>query len=342
MPDLGSLEKINLRSVWENEAQDFTPWLAQEENLNLLGDTIGIELQLDSTEKSVGPFNADVLCKDTVDDQWVLIENQLERTDHPHLGQLLTYAAGLDAVTIVWVARQFSDQHRSALDWLNKITDEDINFFGLEIELWQIGDSPPAPKFNIVSKPNDWSETVSSAARGEELNESDKLRREYWATLKERLESRESRVQPRTPRPNSWARYAVGRTRCRLTARISSRSEMTSVELTLTDDAEAEPLFHLLQADRETIEEEIGEELDWQPKPNKKRFVVAYEWPADPTDREAWPQQHRKLAEMLDAFHRAFAPRLRRLNPENWTGETDEPPAEEADVQNEEPEATHL
>jgi len=109
MPDLGQLEKVDLRSVWNDEAGDFTPWLASEENLDLLGNTIGIELELDSTEKSVGPFNADILRKDTIDDQWVLVENQLERTDHPHLGQLLTYAAGLDTVTIVWIARRFSD-----------------------------------------------------------------------------------------------------------------------------------------------------------------------------------------------------------------------------------------
>src|SRR5437867_10700355 len=162
--DLGRLQKVNLREAWTSESSDFTPWLAQEGNLQLLGETIGIELELASQEKDVGPFRADILCKDTATGNWVLIENQLERTDHTHLGQLLTYAAGLQAVTIVWVARSFTEEHRATLDWLNEITDDRFNFFALEIELWRIGDSPVAPKFNVVSKPNDWSKAVAAGA----------------------------------------------------------------------------------------------------------------------------------------------------------------------------------
>jgi len=137
---LGRLERVDLRTVWANEAGAFTPWLAKEENLKLLGDTIGIELELEAQEKNVGPFRADILCRDTATDDWVLIENQLERTDHGHLGQLLTYAAGLKAVTLVWVAQRFAEEHRAAIDWLNEITDESLNFFGLEVEAWRIGD----------------------------------------------------------------------------------------------------------------------------------------------------------------------------------------------------------
>src|SRR5205823_7927290 len=120
--DLGRLQKVDLREAWTSECSDFTPWLAQEANLQLLGETIGIELELESQEKGVGPFRADILCKDTATDNWVLIENQLERTDHTHLGQLITYAAGLNAVTIVWIADRFTEEHRAALDWLNEHT----------------------------------------------------------------------------------------------------------------------------------------------------------------------------------------------------------------------------
>ena len=106
----------------------------------MLGEALGIELELEAQEKAVGPFRADILCKDIGNDHWVLIENQLERTDHGHLGQLLTYASGLEAVTIVWIAARFTEEHRSTLDWLNRITDESFRFFGLEVELWRIGD----------------------------------------------------------------------------------------------------------------------------------------------------------------------------------------------------------
>lgn len=131
IPQLASIEKIEPRDVWQNEAGDFTPWLAQEDNLALLAKTIGIDFGFESSEKFVGPFRADIACRDT-NDHLVIIEDQLERTDHSHLGQLLTYAAGLDAVTVIWIARYFTDEHRAALDWLNRVTQEGINFFGVE------------------------------------------------------------------------------------------------------------------------------------------------------------------------------------------------------------------
>ncbi len=183
--NLGRLEEVPLRNVWEAEDRNFTPWLAQEENLSLLSDTLGIELDLDSTEKSVGPFKADILCKDTGNDTWVLIENQLERTDHTHLGQLMTYSSGLDAATIVWIAQRFTDEHRSALDWLNNITDERFRFFGLEIQAWQIGDSSIAPKFNIISQPNNWVKDVKQGARLQgQMSDSQQLHLDFWTQLK--------------------------------------------------------------------------------------------------------------------------------------------------------------
>ncbi len=162
---LERLKKIDLRKAWKSEDQEFTPWLANEENLELLGDTIGIELELVAQEKDVGPFRADILCKNTENESYVLIENQIEKTDHKHLGQLLTYASGLEAVTIIWIASKFTEEHRKSLDWLNEITDKRFKFFGLEIELFQIGDSPYAPRFNVISMPNNWGKSVSQAAK---------------------------------------------------------------------------------------------------------------------------------------------------------------------------------
>jgi hypothetical protein len=136
---IGRLERVDLRTIWTSESSDFTPWLALPENLTVLSETLDIDLEFEGREKPVGRFSADILCKELGTDRWVLIENQLERTDHCHLGQLLTYAAGLQAVTIVWIAARFTEEHRAALDWLNQITDETVRFFGLEVELWRIG-----------------------------------------------------------------------------------------------------------------------------------------------------------------------------------------------------------
>ncbi len=166
MEKLGRIERVELRSIWTSEDKHFTPWLAQPENLKILEETLGIELELEAQEKYVGPFRADILCKNTVEkDSWVIIENQIERTDHKHLGQLLTYAAGLKASTIVWISAEFSEEHRATLDWLNQMADKSARFFGLEIELWKIGDLPAAPRFNIVCQPNDWETTVRDAAK---------------------------------------------------------------------------------------------------------------------------------------------------------------------------------
>lgn len=190
LPSLGSLKKVAVRNIWQTEAQHFTPWLAQ--NLDILAETLDMELEIEAQEKNVGPFRADILCKDTLDKSWVLIENQLERTDHLHLGQLLTYTSGLKAVTIIWVSTHFTEEHRSALDWLNNITDDQFRFFGLEVELWLTGDSPFAPKFNIVSKPNDWSRSVGQAARQIEtdaLTDIKAAQLEFWTQLAEKLKA---------------------------------------------------------------------------------------------------------------------------------------------------------
>ena len=155
-PKLSKIEKVDLREVWETEDKHFTPWLAEDENISQLGEAIGIDLEVESQEKNVGPFRADILARDTSANHYVLIENQLEVTDHKHLGQIMTYAAGLDAFTIIWIAKQFTEEHRAAIDWLNRITDDKINFFGIEIEVLQIGNSEKAPQFKVIAKPNDW------------------------------------------------------------------------------------------------------------------------------------------------------------------------------------------
>ena len=162
--NLGRLEPVNLRRVWANEESDFTPWLADQKNLAILGDALGMSLEFVSREEAVGPYSADILCRDSNDGTQVVVENQLESTDHDHLGKLLTYAAHLGARVLVWIAKSFTDQHRAALDWLNEVSETGTRFFGLEIELWQIGESPPAPKFNVVARPNDWTKEGTDVA----------------------------------------------------------------------------------------------------------------------------------------------------------------------------------
>ena len=210
---LGKLETVPLRKIWKTEDGDFTPWLAEEGSLELLGEAIGMELELETTEQNVGPFRADILCKNKNNGSWVLIENQIEKTDHRHLGQVFTYGAGLDAITIVWIASKFTEEHRAALDWLNKITDEEFRFFGLEVEAWKIGDSLPAPKFNIISQPNDWSKSVSHEARRISegaTTDTQAMQLLYWQTLVDYIKTSGSKLRLRKPYPQSGHVFPIG------------------------------------------------------------------------------------------------------------------------------------
>ncbi len=318
---LGRLERVELRDIWETEAQDFTPWLAKEENLKVLADTINMDLGLEAQEKSVGPFRADILCKNTDDGSWVLIENQLERTDHNHLGQLLTYAAGLHTVTVVWVAATFTDEHRATLDWLNDITDDSFRFFGLEVELWRIGDSPAAPKFNIVSKPNDWSRSVSQAARrigAEALTETTALQLEYWASFRDYLQQEDSPIRPQKPFPQNWMNFGVGRTGFVLTVLLISTEKQIAVDITMNDE-NAKAYFALLRERKEEIEAALGLELVWMELPERKSCRLVHYWrDVDPLDKERWPEYREWMRQHLEKLNEVFRPRVKTLNAADW------------------------
>ena len=326
MSDLSRLERVELRDIWETEAQNFTPWLAREENLSVLSDTIGIELELEAQEKDVGPFKADILCRNmdsTEDESWVLIENQLERTDHTHMGQLLTYAAGLNTVTIIWIAARFTEEHRAALDWLNDITTDKFRFFGLEVELWRIGDSSPAPKFNIVSKPNDWSRSVSKAARKiseEGLNATQKNFLEYWGALADYLREHSNVLRPQKPLAQHWSNLAIGRAGITLHTLGAVRENWIAVELTLRDE-NAKSYFHLLNEDKEKIEEELGFAVNWMELPDKKMSRIRLtNGDENPTDKPHWDRHFAWFKEKLEAFDRVFRPRVRELDASEWDG----------------------
>ncbi len=303
---LGRIERVDLRSIWSNEGRDFTPWLATEENLAVLGETLGIELELEAQEKDVGPFRADLLCKNTADESWVVIENQVERTDHRHLGQLLTYAAGLKAVTIVWISAQFCDEHRAALDWLNQMTVDSVRLFGLEIELWKIGDSPAAPRFNIISQPNDWQNTVRDAAEAistEATRPSHILRLKYWTAFRAFLQDSKSRLRPQKPSTDHWYSFGIGTSRANMSALLIMRDNRIGVELTVKDDKD---LFNDLLQHKSEIEKLVGGALDWREMPDKKASRVVLLKECDPKNEMDWPQQFEWLRSKLENFDTAF------------------------------------
>lgn len=313
---LGRLIPVNLREFWSNEAGDFTPWLAEEENLNLLADALDMELEFEKREVNVGEggFKADILCRNMEGDR-VLIENQLERTDHNHLGQILTYASGLGVQTIVWVAKRFRDEHRAALDWLNEITEEGRSFFGVEIELWQIGESHPAPKFNIVCKPNDWSRTTRRSA-SENPSELYLLRGEYWNGFDKHLKTLEKsplEIKQKAEQ-GPYFFFETGNSNMHIDATRTNKV----VRATLWMNGNAKPYFRALKSQEKELKDALGSQLQF-----KENEVSSFIWLPDDqalplANKDDWPRQFEWLDTTLQRFDEVFRPLIDEINPADW------------------------
>ena len=315
-PKLGKLERVDLEAGWQSEPYEFTPWLAREENLKTLGDAIGIELELVSQEHSVGPFRADILCKNTADDSWVVIENQLEKTDHTHLGQLLTYTAGLEARAIVWVAARFTDEHRAALDWLNRSTSDHVGFFGLEVELWRVDDSLPAPKFNVISRPNEWNRTATQESLSSETKQ---VQYRYWTALVDFLKKGRSQLRAQSPRPQHWQIFSIGKSGICISAIQNVAKKRIGVELCMTSKDTAKAYFNLLKQEQPAIEAQIGAALEWKELPEKTTSKIVLIKDADPAEESDWPNQQQWLRNTLEKFDSTFRSRVREIDPESWS-----------------------
>ena len=261
---LGRLERVELRSAWPHEAGNFTPWLAQQENLDLLGDALGMELAFEAAEKPVENFSADILAKDVATERWVLIENQLEQTDHSHLGQILTYAAGLDASTIIWIAKEFREPHRAAIDYLNHISGSEFNFFAVQIELFRIGESALAPRFNVLAKPNDWSrEVLASASNRAAQSERSLQWREYWQKFLAVADARGLKVVTKTPPKEGWCRIEQ-LLKGEISAGVWAHSTNTKLRAVVWMTGESRHvLFDRLYEQRDLLSQQMGLPLFW-------------------------------------------------------------------------------
>jgi hypothetical protein len=311
---LGTLERVPLREVWKDEAADFTPWLASEAGLKLLGDAIGIELSRVAEEQPVGDFSADILARTVLDDgeTLVVIENQLEQTDHKHLGQVVTYAAGLNAKVLVWVAKPFREQHRAAIDWLNENTGSAIACFGVEVELWRIGDSLPAPRLNVVSRPNEWRRAVAADAKASASPES-LMQLRYWEAFntvqRERGATATMAYRPSGHAAKSFA-CAAGSSIAVFYGRMNVAKRWLRAELVLQGPA-AKAAFAVLAANKAAIGAEVGVPLEWEERPaGRTSSIAAYLHDVDASAEADWPRQHAWLADMLERFNTVFPPRL--------------------------------
>ena len=311
---LGKLVKIPLREAWKHEALNFTNWLAKAENLQLLSDEIGIDISLIQTEASVGKFSVDILAEEENTNRKIVIENQLESTDHDHLGKIVTYASGFDAETIIWIVKDVRDEHKQAIDWLNENTNEIIRFFAINIELWQIGDSEFAPKFNIISKPNNWSKALKkstgSVAQGK-VTDLKMLQLEFWTALNEYFNSNGAPVNTRTPRPQHWYDLSLGcGQKAYLSLVVHKREEYCSVEIYIPNSSE---LYAHLKLNQQIIESETGIKFEWMELPQKQASrIIVKKVNFDLHNTDSWCGDHKWLLETIIKIKPVFVKNIQQ------------------------------
>jgi hypothetical protein len=276
MMDLGKLEQVDPRTVWAHEAYDFTPWLLS--NADALAEVLGVDLELTANEHPVGGYSLDLIGRDLTNDCVLIVENQLATTDHSHLGQTLTYAAGTDAATIVWIATTFREEHRQALDWLNNLAGENAKFFGLEIRAVRIGDSAVAPMLALRAQPNDWHATLSTVAKTSwKTNGKADLYKRFWAAFLDRVHAeRPGWTRARVPTDVNWMTMPSPIKGAVIGVNFAQKGQLrTELYIDSGDGDTNMKIFEELQSRQEEIESIFGAPLSWEDLPGKRACRIA-------------------------------------------------------------------
>ncbi|NPV09151.1 MAG: DUF4268 domain-containing protein [Anaerolineae bacterium] len=313
MQTLGHLKRVEPRSVWQHEARDLTPWL--RDNIEILAEAVGLELDLAESESQVGDYFVDLCARDLSTGRPVIIENQLEPTDHNHLGQLMAYAAGKEASVVIWISPRIRDEHRRTLDWLNEITGEEISFFGIELQLFQIDDSLPAPHFSLVAQPNQWQKAVAAASGGR-TSERQQAYEAFFTDVLERAKKEcPGLTKARRAYPQSWLTFPTGRSGFSIAAAFGQQG-IFRVELYIDVGVKNQnkAAFDSLHEDKGSIEQQIGREVIWQ-RLDDRRASRIYSAVPGAIDDEAAHLEHLKgwAVETVALYRQVFGPRVQQL-----------------------------
>lgn len=283
-------EIMDLKKYWKNEATDFTPWLVKEENISILSEAVGLDITVEERESNVGDFNVDIYASETETNKKIIIENQLEATDHDHLGKLITYASGKSANIIIWIVKKAREEHKAAIEWLNNHTDDEISFFLCEIKLYKIGNSKPAIKFEVVERPNEWAKEIKK----DSLNSTEQLRYEYWAAYNEYAFNNNNEYPKHFTKrkPSKYAFYglSIGHSDCNIVIWQTRKENIINLEIRVFDNKE---LFNRLKENKNDIEKEIGFELEWKELPNNNNKVsrIITQKTVEFDNKDKWPEQ---------------------------------------------------
>ena len=309
---LGKLVKVDLREIWKNEEYDFSKWLAEDGNLALLSDEIGIAIRLPEKEALVGKYSVDILAEEEGTGRKIVIENQLEKTNHDHLGKIITYAAGHDASIVIWIFKDITEEHRSAIDWLNENTGEDRLFFAIKIEGWRIDDSNPAPKFQVICKPNEWAKVVKHSSESKDLGATELKKLDFWTKLKSYASEKKIPLLRQTPAPQHWYNISIGSSEAHIGLTLNTREDLLGCEVYINDN---KPLFQFLKSQRDQIEQQLGGKLEWI-EAKKACRVVQRKENADIDDEAALAVQFDWLLDRATAFDKVFGPLVKKFKEE--------------------------
>ena len=274
--EIGKLKEVELRNLWKHEQYDFSEWLSQNENIELLNDILGLTLTDMSKEVYVGSYRCDLVAVDESSGIKIIIENQLESSNHEHLGKIITYASGLDAQVVVWIVKNAKEEHRSAIEWLNNNTNSDINFFLIELHAYKIGDSLPAPYFEIIEKPNDFIKNNKVNGNKNELNKSQSERLIFWNRFNEILIDKGKPFNVRKATTDHWYDVAIGSSSSHISIELINKEKHVRIGLYMVDDKE---YFDKLFANKDTIETQLGIKLEWQRECSGNVSRVKYKLP---------------------------------------------------------------
>lgn len=274
--EIGKLKEVELRNLWKHEQYNFSEWLSQNENIELLNDILGLTLTDISKEVYVGSYRCDLVAVDESSGIKVIIENQLESSNHEHLGKIITYASGLDAQVVVWIVKNAKEEHRSAIEWLNNNTNSDINFFLIELHAYKIGDSLPAPYFEIIEKPNDFIKNNKVNGNKNELNKSQSERLIFWNRFNEILIDKGKPFNVRKATTDHWYDVAIGSSSSHISIELINKEKHVRIGLYMVDDKE---YFDKLFANKDTIETQLGIKLEWQRECSGNVSRVKYKLP---------------------------------------------------------------
>lgn len=271
--EIGKLKEVDIRNLWKHEQYDFSDWLSKDENIEELNDILGLTLTDVSKEVYVGAYRCDLVAVDESTGLKVIIENQLEASNHDHLGKIITYASGLDAQVVVWIVTHAKEEHKSAIEWLNNNSNGEVNFFLIELHAYKIGDSLPAPYFEIAEKPNDFIKNNKVNGDKSELNKSQAERVEFWSQLNEALIDKGKPFNVRKATTDHWYDVAMGTSAAHIAITLINKESYIGVELNIHDDKE---MFDKLLENKINIENELGFKLDWQRLDNRLASRIKY------------------------------------------------------------------